>query len=358
MQTAREPSWTVPESGCNPDRELCVLFERIYEASGNPMLMLAPDGSVLGSSDEPAPALQTANEGLDSPLRERLPLYMSALQGEPPWQMPQQVDVSRSLPSGDHAHERLVLRRTAWGACLSVTEVSVERPLDTADLQTARLAALGFMVAGVCHEVTNPLTSLHSIVQILRSEPALAPDLLRKGLDNIAINVNRILEISRRLVKFSRIGDEPRQRLPIDRVVDEALSELRQQGVLRDIEVRHTGEPAAMVHGNPGQLRQIFLNLFMNAAQAMAGRGRLEIETRRTVRLTEVSISDSGPGVPVALASRIFEPFFTTRSEFHGTGLGLSVSAEIAHEHHGAIDLRHSSPAGATFAVSLPADAR
>lgn len=355
MQPACHLRRTSSERSSHAGNELAVLFQRIYEASGEPMLMLGPDGAVLCASDEQPLAAATADEATDLPLRGRLPLYLSVLHGEAPWQRQQQADITRSLPVGGYVHERIHLRPTAWGACLRVTDRSAERLLETADLQTARLAALGFMVAGVCHEVTNPLTSLHSIVQILRSEQPLAPELLRKGLDNIWINVNRILEISRRLVKFSRVGDEPRERVAIDAVVDEALHELHQQGALRDIEVRHTAHPSALVLGNAGQLRQIFLNLFMNAAQAMSGQGRLQIETRCSGGLTEVLVSDTGPGVPDVVASRIFEPFFTTRFETHGTGLGLSVSAEIAHEHHGSIELRHSSPSGATFAVILPA---
>jgi len=334
---------------------LSMLFECIYEAVGEQMLMLSPDGSLLSASDEQDAGAADRHFDADLPLRHRLPQYLSALRGDAPWLSPQQADITRTLTQGVYVHERLRLRPTTWGACLSVTDRSAERRLETADLQTARLAALGFMVAGVCHEVTNPLTSLHSIVQILRSEEALAPELLHKGLDNIAINVNRILEISRRLVKFSRVGDEPREHLTIDGVIDEALLELRQQGALCEVEVQRLACPRGTVHGNPGQLRQIFLNLFVNAAQAMVGQGRLAIETRRTGCLTEVLVSDSGPGVPHGLASRIFEPFFTSRSETHGTGLGLSVSAEIAQEHRGTLELRHSSAAGATFCLSLPA---
>ncbi len=222
------------------------------------------------------------------------------------------------------------------------------------DIQNARLAALGFMVAGVCHEVTNPLTSLHSIVQILQSEEHVTKELLDKGLSHIAVNVKRILDISRRLVKFSRVGDEPRLRFAVDDAIEEALSVLHQDGSLRDVELSYLADPTATVFGNTGQVREIFLNLFVNAVQAMAGRGQLCIVTRSAGQMLEVLVSDTGPGVRADAIARIFEPFFTTKGGTHGTGLGLAISTEIAHEHSGTIELRHTSPRGASFCVTLP----
>jgi signal transduction histidine kinase len=228
------------------------------------------------------------------------------------------------------------------------------RQLQAADIQAARLASLGFMVAGVCHEITNPLTSLNSMVQLLRSDAALSPQLLGRGLDNIAINVKRILDISRRLVRFSRVGDEHRHRFPIDDVVKEAADVLRHDGLLHAIEFDHQAEPAAIVCGDSGQIREILLNLLVNALQAMGERGRLSVETRCASQTVEVTVRDTGPGVPAGMIDRIFEPFFTTKAERDGTGLGLAISMEIAHEHGGSIELRHNSSQGATFCLMLP----
>ncbi len=98
-----------------------------------------------------------------------------------------------------------------------------------------------------------------------------------------------------------------------------------------------------MVSGNVGQVREIFLNLLVNAVQAMAGRGQLNLSTRADGRRVEVLIGDTGPGVPPDAVGRIFEPFFTTKGGAQGTGLGLAISTEIAHEHGGSIELLHSS---------------
>ncbi len=328
------------------------VFEQIFSATPWPCLMLAEDGSVLGASDESRAGVDGSTA--DAPLRERAPHYLGLLRGNVPWLTPQEADSIRSLPSGALVCERIHLRRTAWGACLVIVDQTDLRQLQVADIQTARLASLGFMLAGVCHEVTNPLTSLHSIVQILRSEKHLSQALLDKGLDNIAANVKRILDISRRLVKFSRVGDEPRVCFAIDDAIEEAAVVLRHEGLLHHIELHHQPDPNAVVFGNTGQAREIFLNLFVNAAQAMAGRGRLSVATRSAGQTIEVLVSDTGPGVPAALAGRIFEPFFTTRADQQGTGLGLAICTEMALEHGGGIELRHNSPQGAVFCVTLP----
>ena len=344
----------------SPNR--AALFKSIYAATPWPMLMLGEGGAFLGASDEasdevaagPAPGPSAA----DAPLRDRASHYLALLRGDPPWLTPQQADSERTLPSGELVCERLHLRRTAWGACLTIVAQPDPRQAQAADLQTARLASLGFMVAGVCHEVTNPLTSLHSIVQILRTEKQPSPALLDKGLANIAVNVKRVLDISRRLVQFSRVGDEPRLRFAIDDAIEEAAHVLRQQGRLIDIELQHQPDPAATVFGNIGQVREIFLNLFVNAAEAMAGRGRLNVVTRSAGALIEVRVSDNGPGVATGLASRIFEPFFTTRAAQLGTGLGLAICTEIALEHGGRVELQsgaaEGAAEGATFCVTLP----
>ena len=332
--------------------ELSELFEQIFSITPSPLLMFGEDGTLLGTSDEFRGGRNKAGESL----RERATHYVSLLRGTPAWLVPQVVDSVRTLPSGAVVYERIQVRRASWGSCMAVVDQTDLRRLQTVDVQSARLAVLGFMVAGVCHEVTNPLTSLHSIVQILRSEKPLGQELLEKGLDNIAINVKRILDISRRLVKFSRVGDEPRVRFAVDDAIKEALSVLQHDGSLRDIELRHRADPTAAVFGDTGQVREIFLNLFVNALQSMGGKGQLSIATRRAGRMLEVLVDDTGPGVRADAMARIFEPFFTTKASMHGTGLGLAISNEIAHEHGGSIELRHSPAQGASFCVTLPTE--
>lgn len=343
---------SMPAASKRGVREWSAVFEQVYAASPWPMLMIGTDGEVLGASDDRADAAPAAGD--DMPLRDLAHHYLGLLRGAVPWLTPQAVDSVRTHISGSVVYERIHLRRTDWGACLSVIDRSEQHLLQPADPQTTRLAALGFMVAGVCHEVTNPLTSLHSIVQILRAERQPSQELLDKGLNNIAVNVKRILDISRRLVTFSRVGDEPRARFAVDEAVEEALYVLRQAGLMRYVELQRHADAGAVVFGNIGQAREIFLNLLVNAVQAMDGGGILRVNTRRVGASVEVSVADSGPGVPEALRSRIFEPFVTTKGNATGTGLGLAISKEIALEHGGSIELREPTGRGAAFCVILP----
>ena len=343
-QTSREFEATDAAGASHGQREL---FEAIYAASPWPMLMLDHDGCVLGASDD-----RDALAAGSGSLRDRASTYVAALRGPRVWRVPQQTDCERELATGEVVHEQLHLRCTAWGACVTIVEQAA--PRTAPDAQTARLASLGFMVASVCHEVTNPLTSLHSIVQILRSEKQPSADLLDKGLRNIAVNVKRILDISRRLVTFARVGDDPHARFAIDEAVDEALVVLHHEGLLHGIELVRESDATAQVLGSIGQTREIFLNLFVNAVQAMGERGVLAVSTRRVGANVEISVADTGPGVPEASRERIFEPFFTTKSDIRGTGLGLAISREIALEHGGAIELRVSARRGACFVVTLP----
>ena len=289
------------------------------------------------------------------PLRARWPHYREALSvGGAVSLSPRSVESTRLDAAGRVLHERLVLRRADWGACLFVVDETEQRALQASNLQTARLAALGFMIAGVSHELSNPLTSVHSIVQLLRSQHQPNADMLRKGLDSIGGNVQRILEISRRLLGFSRLGDEPRGPFLVALAIDEALSSARADGLFERIKLKVRHDPMAVVHGNVGQLREVFSNLLLNAAQAMNGKGQIDVRTERLEGRVDVAIVDSGPGIASDVAPRIFEAFFTTKPTGGGTGLGLAISQQILSEHGGRLWFENNPDGGASFHVELP----
>lgn len=229
-----------------------------------------------------------------------------------------------------------------------------ESSLDAA--QTSRLAALGFMVAGVCHEVANPLTAVHSMVQLLQSGQPLAPETLERGLANIAANVQRVLNITRTLNEFSRTGSVTPARIPIDQPIANAVEDARQRALFREVRVQHFPDDALHVHAVPEQLEQIFRNILLNAAQAMNGSGNITIKGRLIPENTiEVSLHDSGPGIAPGHLPRLFEPFFTTKPAGQGTGLGLTISNEIAMEHGGALRAENHAAGGTCFYLTLPA---
>lgn len=285
-------------------------------------------------------------------LSDLFPDYYAVLQGEQPWLTSQDVDVIRAQ-SG--IHERVCLRRLPLGACLVISERPGARGFDLGSAQTARLAALGFMVAGVCHEVANPLTAIHSMAQLLYSSKPLPPETLERGLANIMANVRRVLNITRKLNDFSRAGSQNKTPLSLDQPITEALQNVREDSLFHDIEVMRPAGEELWIMGDCNQLEQVFANILLNAAQAMNGSGRLVISTRHIASLqTEVAIHDSGPGIAPGHLPRLFEPFFTTKPAGQGTGLGLAISNEIVIEHGGSLRAENHADGGACFYLTLP----
>jgi len=287
-------------------------------------------------------------------LGDRHPEYEAALGGGSWWTQAQEVHASR-LHDNRVVHERLVVRPMTGGACLFIEDVTRLRELEAVDAQTARLASLGFMLAGACHAISNPLAAVYSMVQLLGNNPqAAAPD-VQRGLAHIGHNVHRLLEVCQRLCGYSRATSEPAATFAVDEAIEESVLLLRQSGQLDRIELLRDAEPRAVVKGHVGELREVFQNLLLNAVQEMDGSGRLHVRTRVLDGGTvQVAIQDSGPGIAGAALERLFEPFFTTKRNGKGTGLGLALSREIVQQHGGRILARNGPDGGACFEVELP----
>ncbi len=169
---------------------------------------------------------------------------------------------------------------------------------ETVNAQMQRLASLGFMVAGVCHEVSNPLAAIHSMLQILQSKRGVTPETLEKGLASISLNVARVLAITKRLGDFSRVGSDPPGPLAVDAALEEAVALLRHSAYGAGVRVEYRGAPGAAVLARPGNLQQVVFNILLNAAQAMDGAGVIDARAQRTDGGTlALSIRDSGPGI-------------------------------------------------------------
>ncbi len=224
----------------------------------------------------------------------------------------------------------------------------------TTNAQTQRLAALGFMVAGVCHEVSNPLAAVHSMLQILQSKRGVTPDTLEKGLASISANIARVLAITRKLGDFSRVGSDPPVAVHVDAAMDEAIALMRHGAHGAGVRVTYRGAPGARVLARPAMLQQVLFNIVQNAAQAMNGVGAIDADANAQGRSIVIRIRDSGPGIPDDVLPRMFEPFFTTKAPGEGTGLGLAISYEIAHELGGSIRASNHAGGGACFDVVLP----
>src|SRR5713226_1743468 len=209
---------------------------------------------------------------------------------------------------------------------------------ETVNAQMQRLASLGFMVAGVCHEVSNPLAAIHSMLQILQSKRGVTPETLEKGLASISLNVARVLAITKRLGDFSRVGSDPPAPVAVESAVEEAFALLRHSPYGAGLRIEYGGALGAAVLARPGNLQQVVFNILLNAAQAMDGAGVIDVRAQRTEgSALALSIRDSGPGIPGEHLARVFEPFFTTKQAGEGTGLGLAISYEIVQELGGTI---------------------
>jgi C4-dicarboxylate-specific signal transduction histidine kinase len=219
--------------------------------------------------------------------------------------------------------------------------------------QTQRLASLGFMLASVCHEVSNPLAAVSSMLQILQSKRGVTPETMEKGLASIGANVARVVAITKKLGDFSRVGGEAPAPLALDDAVEAATALLR-HSAYKTVEVNYKGVPGIAVLARPGELEQVVFNVFLNAAQAMQGMGIIHAEVRPNGRQVVLSIRDGGPGIAPEHLARVFEPFFTTKQPGEGTGLGLAISYEIMHELGGSIHAANDPRGGARFEIILP----
>jgi signal transduction histidine kinase len=219
-------------------------------------------------------------------------------------------------------------------------------------LHQEKMAAFGLLAAGIAHEVGNPLTSVSSLVQILQRRQS-DPYTLDK-LTLINGQLQRIRTTLRELVEFSRPASDERTRVALGDILAEALHIAkfykRTRGRITPPDLPPDLPP---LYGVRDQLVQVFLNLILNAMDAVDRDGRIELQVMRLADRVEVTVRDNGCGIVPADASRLFQPYFTTKK--HGTGLGLFVTRKLLAEHGGSVSFESSPGCGTVFRVILPA---
>jgi two-component system, NtrC family, sensor kinase len=221
--------------------------------------------------------------------------------------------------------------------------------------QTEKLTSLGLLAAGVAHEVNTPLAVISNYIQMLAKQmPEGDP---RQGIiEKIVKQTFRASEIVNNLLNFSRTSATETADIDVNRVVEETLSLVAHPLKTSQIQVvKQLGETLPAVRGSANKLQQVFLNLFLNARDAMPSGGMLEVRTAAHNGSVEIEVADTGAGIPRDHIHRIFDPFFTTKASGRGTGLGLSVSYGIIKEHAGKIDVRSTPGKGTSFHVEFPA---
>lgn len=220
-------------------------------------------------------------------------------------------------------------------------------------VETEKMAALGKLSASIAHEVNNPLGIISNYLQIL-SIHKVPDDVHANYITILKEEVFRIAGIVQQMLDFYRPQQERLGEVDIKRVLAESISLLANQLAASKIEIALDVEKSLpKLMGSPGKLKQVFLNLLMNAKDFMPNGGQIEILAGEKDGNVEISISDTGPGIPEEMLIRVFEPFFTTKKK-DGTGLGLSVCYGIIQWHGGEITAFNNSQGGATFKVSLP----
>ena len=241
------------------------------------------------------------------------------------------------------------------GRLLLFDDVTQRERMEEQMSQTEKLTSLGLLAAGVAHEVNTPLAVISNYIQMLAKQmPEGDP---RQGIiDKIVKQTFRASEIVNNLLNFSRTSATELADLDVNRVVEETLSLVAHPLKTSQIQVvKQLGPTLPAVRGSANKLQQVFLNLFLNARDAMPSGGMLEVRTATHNGSVEVEVVDTGAGISREHINRIFDPFFTTKAIGRGTGLGLSVSYGIIKEHAGKIDVRSTPGKGTSFHVEFPA---
>jgi signal transduction histidine kinase len=228
-------------------------------------------------------------------------------------------------------------------------------------IRSEKLASVGQLAAGVAHEIGNPLATILGYVDILRSDLAGTGDLpvadRQDALDRVKAETQRIHRIIRELLEFSRPSHEDPVSTDPLRVVQSAQALCAPQSRFREVRVVTTPASESWPHvlAAPSRLVQVFVNLMLNAADAMAGKGSIVVACQEDGRKVLLTVTDEGPGVPRENRRKIFDPFFTTKPVGQGTGLGLSVCRSIVESFAGTLDVAPSAAGeGAKFVITLP----
>ena len=240
------------------------------------------------------------------------------------------------------------------GAVVIVEDITEFKQLMDQTIQSEKLAEVGRLSAGIAHEVNNPLAIISYAVQLLQREEKIPP-FQSEMLERIDSEVDRLKTLAGSLLSFSRAREIRKRPIELNEVLRDVLRLVRFELNRHSIQLmEHYGE-LPTIQADPNKLKQVFINLIMNASQAMPEGGTLSVRTSLVAgEEVEAVISDSGPGIPAEVRERIFEPFFSTKREGEGTGLGLYICRNIMTEHEGRLLLESTPGQGATFRVVLP----
>lgn len=223
-------------------------------------------------------------------------------------------------------------------------------------LQSEKMASLGKLAAGVAHQLNNPLAGITLYTRLVLEDYDLEEG-ARKDLLRVLEDAERCRDTVKELLEFTRQTRHLMRPQDINRALTRTLFLLENQTLFQNIIIEKVLDPILpAVHSDIQQLNHLFMNIILNAAQAMGGKGELHIRTSflADAERVRIEIIDSGPGIPEHILPHIFDPFFTTKQEGEGTGLGLSLAYGIVETHGGQIEARNIPQGGAAFVIELP----
>jgi PAS domain S-box-containing protein len=257
--------------------------------------------------------------------------------------------------SGFAVHDE---HQNTLGAVTIITDLTEKKRLDDYLLRVEKFAALGRIAAGIAHEIRNPLAGIYTTVQNLESEYG-ETDSQKADLKNILQEIDRVEHLIREVLDLVRSVPLHIEEFDIHDLLSTTLSLLKKEMAKKRIELRtEYNARFSVIKADPNRLRQVFLNLTINAVESLNGSGKVTVRTdtarigNREKSWLAVDILDNGIGIPSKHMSRIFDPFFTTKSG--GTGLGLTVTHKIIEDHHGMIEVESQVDQGTMVRVVLP----
>lgn len=245
-----------------------------------------------------------------------------------------------------------------WGTTLECKVEERTREIEQMQsqlIQSAKLASLGEFVAGIAHEINNPLTGILMFSSLVDRDPRLHIE-LKSNMETVIGETKRCAKIVQNLLDFSRNSPPEKELRSIHQILDHTLSlTIAQDTFDKIILVKNYAENVPDIPLDSAQLEQVFMNMIINAEQAMPEGGTLTIETQKSQTDTiTIKLKDTGKGIQEEAIEKIFDPFFTTKGRQQGTGLGLSISYGIIKSHGGQINVESSFGKGTTFSISLP----
>ncbi len=239
------------------------------------------------------------------------------------------------------------------GGVTVVTDVTRQQHLEQNLIRAERLAAIGELAASLAHEIKNPLAGISGAMEIIRER--FAPtDSHREIIDEIQHQIRRLDSTVRDLLIYARPTPPDKMVTSLEELIDAVLTVLARERQLQPLQIiKHYPDVPTAVSVDPDQMEQMFMNIVLNAAQAMTTPGQLVIRLKVEDGWCQVSFADNGPGMEPEMARRAFEPFYTTKTR--GTGLGLSICRKIVEAHGGGMELHTAAGEGTTVTVRLPA---